>query len=1307
MSNNLTKYSLEYYLNDHLVKNTIQGFTSVADFINQYHQSKTMQQDTHYQRLHQAITTRSSVCSFCGVGCSFTVAKTHKQQERLIATSDLGLCVKGQSSLLTGGFKQRQQRLAHKQIEDDRITSPMIRGHNGKLKAVSWDEALDRAAWLFLHVREWVGPEAVAIYGNGQKTIEAIWMASLYKLVFNIPTMGANSEHCLASAGAAHTMNFGNEAAFTQKQFAELEKSDVIILHGTNAKITFPQAFEKIKRNTNAIKYVIDPVKSDSAVDICLEPKGEHIQFEQGADILFNLAVCRIILENNWQDQTYIDQHIDSVSFAEFKSRIMQDDCQLDNVAKNICLENQTPQQIKQTILEYAQTIAKPNSEGYRKKIAIVSSMGINQSTGSYGFSTNLNILLLTGNVGREGAGSVRIAGQSNAPSELMLGFNSKKLVFNLNPLNDEHRQKLADELNIPLENIPNRLGTAVNQMANDDLLYCFIFIGTQFTKNMPRLGHWLRRLGRSFNIVIDCFMAQGVEEYADVVFPSLTYSERTGTIQRGDRTLQLQQNLTQAPENAWHDEQILARLALKIAQRLQNEDTAKLNKLDAKIVHDTFAKYLDQNGNVMPDKVFDQVVKTSKNLEVYNQLVDEKGCDISHQSMIHAAGHGVQWQGNSRYQQKIEQSSSQKTNPIFPSLMLEQKGLAKVVTPPEHLIKNLIVKQDDRLRSLITGRGRPGLNLKHYIARYNSGVKTLPITGKDDDQYWLEISPSYATKMHIVQGQLIRICSQHGFVFCHASINELIEDQFPFLDFVPGEINRLTSYMEADANTNQSFIKRTPIRITAATQAESKIWQGADVEVFSQSCARLFAHIQQKYPTFALLKLFLRTPDNHDDWLSWSQLQLPKTEQDMQIAEAVAVIAGFVQQFMNNQDYKKQAAKMLHQLTFEQQHHFYSILMPILRKLDYSNALLPLLSETVGDMIMLDQKGDKHIKTLFEAHNSAVLELKEEVVGVQLYVAIKRACDQLFGKNNPVPMDDISIVSGIAIPCAGDVPAYLMGVSPADLHLGRLIHCRAIGGNSIMVINTKTNQSCKVDVHTGILPNDKELNRLRGQVIAKKQAATDVEHRHFFDVLEELILEYVYKGDENFSVYEAQVFPWQEFKEKLSFAPANKKAFREHLIKSQVGLELTNALVSLNILDEARDQKVINVLHQQAQSPDLLLEIPSELLGHSIEVITEDTSLSAEQKIIKVIDKFIGPVLENDGGKIDYLGFDAVEGEVSVRFIGSCANCPCSMLSLETIVKPPLLKIEGVKSIVHRGKLRNNEIEKIEEQRIDFVNVG
>jgi assimilatory nitrate reductase catalytic subunit len=175
-----------------------------AHFLRQYAIDPVLRSDPSSRARHAALIERASVCSYCGVGCPYTVQADEGGIDRVTPISALGLCVKGKTSLLTGGDAERRDRLARRGIADDRIRVPMLRGHDGLMHEVTWEEALDRAAWLFLHAREWVSPEAVAIYGNGQKTMEAIWMASLYKLVFRLPTVGANSEHCLASAGAAH-----------------------------------------------------------------------------------------------------------------------------------------------------------------------------------------------------------------------------------------------------------------------------------------------------------------------------------------------------------------------------------------------------------------------------------------------------------------------------------------------------------------------------------------------------------------------------------------------------------------------------------------------------------------------------------------------------------------------------------------------------------------------------------------------------------------------------------------------------------------------------------------------------------------------------------------------------------------------------------------------------------------------------------------------------------------------------------------------------------------------------------------------
>jgi Fe-S cluster biogenesis protein NfuA len=76
-----------------------------------------------------------------------------------------------------------------------------------------------------------------------------------------------------------------------------------------------------------------------------------------------------------------------------------------------------------------------------------------------------------------------------------------------------------------------------------------------------------------------------------------------------------------------------------------------------------------------------------------------------------------------------------------------------------------------------------------------------------------------------------------------------------------------------------------------------------------------------------------------------------------------------------------------------------------------------------------------------------------------------------------------------------------------------------------------------------------------------------------------------------------------------------------------------------------------------------------------------------------RVVETIIAPVLANDGGRLDVLEIDENNGELRVRFVGSCANCPYSLLSMEQIVKPTLLAIPGIQLVTHRAKPRDMEV--------------
>ncbi|MEZ5590609.1 MAG: molybdopterin dinucleotide binding domain-containing protein [Gammaproteobacteria bacterium] len=1039
----------------------------------------------------------------------------------------------------------------------------------------------------------------------------------------------------------------------------------------------------KAKRNTAAIKVVIDPTRSDTVSDLEeSDPRTLHIRFRQGGDVLFNLAVTGVIFEQKWEDQDSLAHRVEPASLAALRELCAEPRCQPEEAARRIALPGQDPVTLAATIRRYAALIAEPRDD-YRPKVAFVSSMGINQSTGSYGFSTNLNLLLLTGNVGRPGAGSLRIAGQSNATSELMMGFNSRRLVFNLEPGQAAHRAALAKVLDLPEANIPSSSGTSVAHMADDDRLYCFLFIGTQMTKNMPRVGYWSRRLGRSFNIVIDSFLGEGVLEHADVLLPSLTYTERTGVIQRGDRTLQLQQQVTEPPDLAWSDSKILAHLALKIAERLRDPDTAALNELDPDVVHRTFARYLDEEGEAMPGRIFDHLVAVNRELDVYCRLEDAEGTPISHELLRQRAGVGVQWGGNGRYSYAREQGA------VFPRLNRENLGLARLVRPPDDFMARLEAPLPPGTLSLISGRGRPGRRASQGRARYNSGIKTLPIYGLDPDDHYVEIHPAVAADLDLADGDPVRLLSEHGAIVAQVAHNDRIAAGTAFIDFVPGEVNRLTNYIEADQFTHQSLIKRTPVQLQGLRPLEAALWSAPDKMTLSKAIEIVYLDWRAAFPND---EDWLSTQRDNPDALSWlppEQLRNPLDDYAHNLSEAVGALTVFFQRYMADPNYKNLAGSILHVLEGDTRDHFLRVFLPLVRRLDYQSILHPILADMVGHVTVVDSKGNKDELDLLSAHKSAVLEFKEEIVAIQLFIAIKRGLDLLYGQGKQVCRDDLAFVSGVAIPCAGDVPAHFLGISPAQLGSALLVHSRAIGNSALMIIDRRQNRAVRVDVVTGVLPKDKELAMLRGRVINHKRTANGREHRRFFDRLGELIVDYVRTGDDNFTLSGPVPLDWEEYRSKLSFSPANSRGFSKYLVSQQVSSDLADALLGLGVLDSKRDADALEAirtnLYEGTGAGEATVFDPDQLYAGTL-----------TERVNRVVASIIEPVLANDGGRLDILGIDEAAGELQVRFVGSCANCPYSLLSMEQIVKPTLLTIPGIQRVVHRAKARTRELSSV-----------
>lgn len=140
-----------------------------------------------------------------------------------------------------------------------------------------------------------------------------------------------------------------------------------------------------------------------------------------------------------------------------------------------------------------------------------------------------------------------------------------------------------------------------------------------------------------------------------------------------------------------------------------------------------------------------------------------------------------------------------------------------------------------------------------------------------------------------------------------------------------------------------------------------------------------------------------------------------------------------------------------------------------------------------------------------------------------------------------------------------------------------------------------------------------------------------------------------------------------------------------QHLVKQRISTNLADAFLEMGILDAGADVEVIESIRDAD---------PSAPVASSVLDDDELYAGTLAERVDRVVESIIAPVLANDGGRLDILGIDEHLGELRVRFVGSCANCPYSLLSMEQIVKPTLLAIPGIQRVTHRAKARDRELE-------------
>ena len=134
----------------------------------------------------------------------------------------------------------------------------------------------------------------------------------------------------------------------------------------------------------------------------------------------------------------------------------------------------------------------------------------------------------------------------------------------------------------------------------------------------------------------------------------------------------------------------------------------------------------------------------------------------------------------------------------------------------------------------------------------------------------------------------------------------------------------------------------------------------------------------------------------------------------------------------------------------------------------------------------------------------------------------------------------------------------------------------------------------------------------------------------------------------------------------KLFLLPIVKEVF---IAKNFVSITKHNSFLWEEYIDNIKEKiKIILTEYlnsTKSKEPDILPKKTS--------IKTKETNLNAtEKKIIEILDDYVKPAVESDGGNIKFISFS--EGTVSVLLQGACSGCPSSVITLkngiETLLK-------------------------------------
>jgi len=485
------------------------------------------------------IRRTKTVCTYCGVGCSFDV---WTKDRRILKVEPFDGPANGVSTCIKGKFAWDHTN------SGDRLTSPLIREGSSFRKA-SWEEALTLVGQRLGEIKQKYGPDSIGVIASSKCTNEESYLMQKFaRAVIGTNNIDNCSRYCQspATSGLFRTVGYGGDSG----SITDIAQADLVLIVGSNTAESHPVLATRVKRahKLHGQKLIVSDLRENEMA----RRADVHMHPEPGTDLIWLSAISRYIIDQGLAKTEFIEKWVNG--FDDYQKMLEPFTMEFAAERCGIPLK---------TLLQVALMIAEAD------RVCILWAMGVTQHSQGTDTSTAIsNLLLLTGNYMRPGTGAYPLRGHNNVQGASDHGAMPNNLSGYQSVDDPEVRARFEKGWNGKLPSTKGLDNHEMVEAIQQGKLKALYLGGEEMSivdSNANYVGDAFSKL--DFMVVQEVFF--GVTcQFADVILPASPSLEKEGTFTSTERRIQRLYQVFEPLEGSRPDWRIIQGVANQLGAR-------------------------------------------------------------------------------------------------------------------------------------------------------------------------------------------------------------------------------------------------------------------------------------------------------------------------------------------------------------------------------------------------------------------------------------------------------------------------------------------------------------------------------------------------------------------------------------------------------------------------------------------------------------------------------------------------------------------------------------------------------------------